>query len=47
MAGKTSIWDGASTESPKFKEFNWYIYTPAQLKFLADFVNNGNALTSE
>ena len=30
-----------------FKEFNWYIYTPAQLKFLADFVNNGNELTTE
>ena len=47
LEGKVTVWDGTSTESPKFKEFNWYIYTPAQLKFLADFVNNGNALTSE
>ncbi len=37
------IWDGG-TECPVFKEFNWYIYTPSQLKFLADFVNNGNSL---
>ena len=47
MTGKTEIWDGTSVESPVFKEFNWYIYTPAQLKFLADFVNNENKLTSE
>ena len=47
MSGKTAIWDGTSVESPVFKEFNWYIYTPAQLKFLADFVNNGNTLTQE
>ena len=47
MSGKTAIWDGTSVESPKFKDFNWYIETPAQLKFLADFVNNGNKLTSE
>ena len=37
------IWNGG-TECPVFKEFNWYIYTPSQLKFLADFVNNGNSL---
>lgn len=37
------IWDGGS-ECPVFKEFNWYIYTPSQLKFFADFVNNGNSL---
>ena len=41
---KVATWDGKSSESPEFKEFNWYIYTPGQLKFLADFVNNGNAL---
>lgn len=43
--GKTEIWDGTSIKSPEFKEFNWYIYTPSQLKFFADFVNNGNSLT--
>ena len=36
-------------ECPEFKKenniWNWYIYTPGQLKFLADFVNNGNNLT--
>ena len=45
--GKTEIWDGTSVDCPEFKEFNWYIYTPGQLKFLADFVNNANTLTSE
>ena len=47
IAELPAIWDGTSTESPKFKDFHWYIYTPAQLKFLADFVNNGNTLTSD
>ena len=42
LEGKVEIWDGTSSESPKFKDWNWYIYTPSQLKFLADFVNNGN-----
>lgn len=41
--GKTEIWDGQKISSPEFKEengvWNWYIYTPSQLKFLADFVN--------
>ena len=45
--GRTEIWDGTSTDCPEFKEFNWYIYTAGQLKFLADFVNNGNTLTAE
>lgn len=45
--GKTEIWDGSSIECPKFKDFNWYIYTPSQLKFLADYVNNGNSLTED
>ena len=49
--GKVEIWDGTTSECPEFKKENniwhWYIYTPAQLKFLADFVNNGNTLTSE
>lgn len=46
------IWGGENdVECPKFKKdsnleiWHWYIYTPAQLKFLADFVNNDNALT--
>ena len=44
--GKVEIWDGKKVSSPEFKKennvWNWYIYTPSQLKFLADFVNNGN-----
>lgn len=47
LNGKVEIWDGKSMESPEYKEFNWYIYTPSQLKFLADYVNNGLKLTSE
>ena len=47
--GKVEIWDGKKVSSPEFKKenniWNWYIYTPGQLKFLADFVNNGNSLT--
>jgi len=48
--GKVSIWKGATyIECPDFKKdenniWNWYIYTPGQLKFLADFVNNGNSI---
>ena len=45
--GRTEIWDGTSIDCPEFKEFNWYIYTPGQLKFLADFVNNANTITTE
>lgn len=45
--GRVDIWDGTSIESPKFKDFNWYIYNPSQLKFLADYVNNGNTLSQE
>ena len=30
------IWDGSSSESPEFKEFNWYI----------DYVNNGRSLAA-
>ena len=43
--GKMEIWDGSSSEVPEIKEANWNIYTAGQLKFLADFVNNGNQLT--
>lgn len=47
--GKAEIWDGKKVSSPEFKKeneiWNWYIYTPSQFKFLADFVNNGNSLT--
>ena len=44
-----AVWDGETIESPEFKEseskvFNWYIYTPAQLKFLADYVNQGRTV---
>lgn len=49
--GKVSIWKGATDiKCPEFKKdettnvWNWYIYTAGQLKFLADFVNNGNSL---
>ncbi len=49
--GKTEIWDGEKISCPEFKNennvWNWYIYTPSQLKFLADFVNNDNSLTDE
>ena len=49
--GKVSVWDGSTVECPEFRKennvFNWNIYTAGQLKFLADFVNNGNTLTSE
>ena len=49
LEGKVSVWDGSKKESPEFKKenniWNWYIYTPEQLKFLSDFVNNGNSLT--
>ena len=51
LEGKVSIWKGATDiECPKLKKdettnvWNWYIYTAGQLKFLADFVNNGNSL---
>ena len=44
--GKVEIWDGKKVSCPEFKKenniWNWYIYTPSQLKFLADFVNNGD-----
>ena len=46
-----ALWDGETSESPEIEKvngiFNWYIYTPAQLKFLADYVNNENSLTTE
>ena len=49
VSGRVSIWDGHTVECPEFKKenniWNWYIYTSGQLKFLADFVNNGNQLT--
>ena len=44
--GKIEIWDGTKISSPEFKKngeiWDWYIYNAAQLKFLADFMNNGN-----
>ena len=46
-AGKIELWDGTNMECPVFKDFNWYIYTASQLKFLADFVNNENTITTE
>ena len=46
--GKIEIWDGKEISCPELKNegnvWNWYIYKPSQLKFLADFVNNGNKL---
>ena len=47
LEGKIDVWNGSKVEAPEIKEFNWYIYNGAQLKFLADFVNNGNTLTEE
>ena len=47
LEGKIDVWNGSKIEAPEIKEFNWYIYNGAQLKFLADFVNNGNTLTEE
>ncbi len=50
LNGDTTFWDGSTIECPVFKTengvLNWYISTPGQLKFLADFVNNGNSLTA-
>ena len=47
--GRIEVWDGTSVACPEFQKrgsvWDWYIYTPSQLKFLADFVNNGNQLT--
>ena len=52
--GKVEIWNGTGNEeAPKFEQdkdlkiFHWYIYTPAQLQFLANFVNNENKLTEK
>ena len=52
LEGKVSIWKGATDiECPELKKdettnvWNWYIYTAGQLKFLADFVNNGDGTT--
>ena len=49
IEGKVNIWDGITVECPEFKKennvWNWYIYSAGQLKFFADFVNNGNSLT--
>ena len=48
IEGKAEIWDGSTINCPEFKKenniWNWYIYTPSQLKFLADFVNNGDGV---
>ena len=40
VKGEVEIWDGTSVEVPEIKEGNWYIYTPAQFKFFAGYVNN-------
>ena len=51
LDGKVEVWDGTSISSPEFKKvndvWNWYIYKPSQLKFLADFVNNGRSLNQK
>ena len=47
VEGKVDFWDGVSIEAPKVETGNWEISTGAELKFFADFVNNGNALTEE
>ena len=38
---EVELWDGTSS-APEIKDGNWYIYTPSQLKFLADVVNGIN-----
>ena len=46
IEGAVDIWDGTTSEVPVLDDdLNWNIHNGAQLKFLADFVNNGNALT--
>lgn len=49
--GKVSVVSSENEECPKFKNenniWNWYIYTPEQLKFVANFTNNGRSLTEE
>ena len=51
LDGKVEIWDGESSEIPEMKQegsaWNWYIYTPSQLKFLADYINNGQEFTTD
>lgn len=51
LEGVYSVWDGNSQEIPIIKleqeNYNWYIYTCSQLKFLEQFVNNENKLTDE
>ena len=42
VKGEVELWDGTSVEVPEIKEGNWYIYTPAQFKFLAGYVNNAS-----
>ena len=41
LKGEVELWDGTSS-APEIKDGNWYIYTPSQLKFLADVVNGVN-----
>ena len=49
--GKVSVVSSENEECPKFKNenniWNWYIYTPEQLRFVANFTNNGRNLTEE
>ena len=45
--GEVAIWDGTSVEMPEIKEGNWYIYTPAQFKFFAGYVNNASEAEGE
>ena len=47
VAEKIEVWDGTSIKVPEIKDFNWYIYNAPQMKFFADFVNNGNTLTDD
>ena len=50
LIGETSVWGGNSdikcpTIVIENGKHNWYINSAAELKFLADFINNGNSLT--
>ena len=49
--GKISVVSSENEKCPELKNenniWNWYVYTPEQLKFVADFTNNGRSLTEE
>ena len=44
---KVEIWDGKSISVPEITDGNWYIYTPAELKFFQEIVNGAGTLTDK